>query len=417
MSDPVTNVQIEDVLSSIRRLVSEEIGQAGIKPLEPRRKKEDEPKLVLTPTQKIKAVPEQASEDLWGETQEMAPEAPAPVWWHRDHDQGKQAEQADDLPAEADELPLESFRAAIAEEEIPAAEAEDDALVLPAIEDELAATDAAIQELLNQEADVPEEEEEQAQTAPMFQSRLGGLMSEFEAPEASQDDEWEPAEGEDYSAAEFGLGEMPWDGDIDMDDVEGDEISEVSRARNAHVDMDAVEAETAPDETTSDAGRVDTAAAERREPLEDLEPAAVAQTGLDNNEQPDALASSGTEDLSDMLYAETPAAVSDADAEDVEADDIPFSFRPGERLFERLSGNYSAAVEQPEPAQSYDADPVEEENAFADNGLELDEDMLRDMVRDIVRQELQGSLGERITRNVRKLVRREIQRAFSDLGQ
>jgi len=54
MSDPVTNVQIEDVLSSIRRLVSEEIGQAGIKPLEPRRKKEDEPKLVLTPTQKIK---------------------------------------------------------------------------------------------------------------------------------------------------------------------------------------------------------------------------------------------------------------------------------------------------------------------------------------------------------------------------
>lgn len=43
----------------------------------------------------------------------------------------------------------------------------------------------------------------------------------------------------------------------------------------------------------------------------------------------------------------------------------------------------------------------------------LDEDSLRELVADIVREELQGALGERITRNVRKLVRREIQRAFA----
>lgn len=43
----------------------------------------------------------------------------------------------------------------------------------------------------------------------------------------------------------------------------------------------------------------------------------------------------------------------------------------------------------------------------------LDEDSLRELVTDIVREELQGALGERITRNVRKLVRREIQRAFA----
>lgn len=43
----------------------------------------------------------------------------------------------------------------------------------------------------------------------------------------------------------------------------------------------------------------------------------------------------------------------------------------------------------------------------------IDEAMLRDMVADIVRQELMGALGERITRNVRKLVRREIHRALS----
>lgn len=43
----------------------------------------------------------------------------------------------------------------------------------------------------------------------------------------------------------------------------------------------------------------------------------------------------------------------------------------------------------------------------------LDEDALREMVADIVREELQGALGERITRNVRKLVRREIHRALT----
>lgn len=43
----------------------------------------------------------------------------------------------------------------------------------------------------------------------------------------------------------------------------------------------------------------------------------------------------------------------------------------------------------------------------------LDEESLRELVADIVRQELQGALGERITRNVRKLVRREIHRALT----
>ncbi|WP_122073971.1 hypothetical protein [Pseudophaeobacter sp. EL27] len=51
----------------------------------------------------------------------------------------------------------------------------------------------------------------------------------------------------------------------------------------------------------------------------------------------------------------------------------------------------------------------------AGNGEEsyLDEESLRELVAEIVRSELQGALGERITRNVRKLVRREIQRALA----
>ena len=43
-----------------------------------------------------------------------------------------------------------------------------------------------------------------------------------------------------------------------------------------------------------------------------------------------------------------------------------------------------------------------------------DPDMLRDMVSQMIREELQGEMGERITRNVRKLVRREINRVLSE---
>lgn len=47
----------------------------------------------------------------------------------------------------------------------------------------------------------------------------------------------------------------------------------------------------------------------------------------------------------------------------------------------------------------------------ADDGV-IDREALRELVAEIIRQELQGPLGERITRNVRKLVRREINRAL-----
>ncbi len=42
----------------------------------------------------------------------------------------------------------------------------------------------------------------------------------------------------------------------------------------------------------------------------------------------------------------------------------------------------------------------------------IDMEMLRDLISDVIREELQGPLGERITRNVRKLVRQEIARAL-----
>ncbi len=47
-------------------------------------------------------------------------------------------------------------------------------------------------------------------------------------------------------------------------------------------------------------------------------------------------------------------------------------------------------------------------------GADIDLAMLRELVGEIIREELRGTLGERITRNVRALVRREIDRVIAD---
>lgn len=60
-------------------------------------------------------------------------------------------------------------------------------------------------------------------------------------------------------------------------------------------------------------------------------------------------------------------------------------------------------------------DDAEEDLAlagYADDEV-LDEEVLRDMIAGVIREELQGALGERITSNVRRLVRREVQRALT----
>lgn len=86
MSDPVTNVEIEDVLSSIRRLVSSEGRSVG--PLVHSRPKEPE-KLVLTPALRVddgRPVPPEpspapaagpAGPDTWNEDQERQPRGEA----------------------------------------------------------------------------------------------------------------------------------------------------------------------------------------------------------------------------------------------------------------------------------------------------------------------------------------------------
>lgn len=112
------------------------------------------------------------------------------------------------------------------------------------------------------------------------------------------------------------------------------------------------------------------------------------------------------------------AEIVDADVQEIDAsesDSAEDTANPSP--FAAASGAFSD-VENAEEVQAEKPDTVEEEepstiNFAEEEGSILDEETLRDLVSEMVREELQGELGDRITRNVRKLVRREIQRSLA----
>ncbi len=389
MSEPVTNVQIEDVLSSIRRLVSEEIGQSGIQPLERKKPPVEDAALVLSPAQKIREEAAAKGEDLWDETSQMAPKASAPVWWHRSFTEGAEDAQ-DDLQSE------DALDAAEPEQlETPEPEAEE----VVAVEPEVELEEDDTYPLEEQVTEEPHEERQLEE--PMFKSRLGGAMAGLEAAMSDEDEDWEPEEGEQIDDGGMPFDAMPWSGAVDVEGIVLDEFLE-RETLSAQTDDDVL----AAGEETTPVEEAPGMPVDVLEPVAEFEPEFVVVP----------------EPASEPEFVDADDAVDAIAADPVEddIDDIPFSVRPGERLFERLSRHHhtppAPEVEHVEEIVEAISEPIEV-SAPQEMGFEVDEDALREMIRDVVRQELQGSLGERITRNVRKLVRREIQRAFSDLSK
>lgn len=109
----------------------------------------------------------------------------------------------------------------------------------------------------------------------------------------------------------------------------------------------------------------------------------------------------------DTAQADSAQTVHDMDAELSGTDEATGA--PQDPEAERAEDVFVAQPQFRHRSEPIDYDHVDDGEAV------LDEDSLRELVSDIVRQELQGRLGERITRNVRKLVRREIQRALAEL--
>jgi len=356
MSDPVTNIEIEDVLSSIRKLVSEntrsekDVDAANAVP----------EKLVLTPSLRV----EEPEEDVFEETDAVA-----------------------DVVSEEDTLHLDNAAR---------------------IEGELAA---------NEEANSPEKDGDVTveDTNDTLEQSIETYAVTAEDIKASP--EVKEAHVQGLRALEpFFTYTNPEHDATNEADFDADQPSDVYAENPQDTPQNSLEARMAQvtsvlksrqqsPNTQQDAYEEDDAYLSESAPRED----AVDE---DDMQAPDAF---GDNDFApeDSLPKDEWESVSFSASEAATRPDntIPFTTittSPSMESDAGLDAELDAIVEDA-------AEPAKMPEVSALDDAILDEETLRELVSELVREELQGALGERITRNVRKLVRREIHRALSSL--
>ncbi|MDJ0820755.1 MAG: hypothetical protein QNJ09_02955 [Paracoccaceae bacterium] len=363
MSDPVTNVEIEDVLSSIRRLVSE-----GDRPNPPKAKPAEVERLVLTPSLRVSDPDEDAADEAPAPMMLTNPDLSAPV-------------EPDPEPevAEPEEAALEAADAEVDADED--AELETSGLLGQLVQEEIAkaldmteAEEAADEALAEEPAADAPEAFEPAEAAPM--------VEDVPDDPAADIAHW----------PETRIAEPHTD---DPDEVEAMQHSPV-------VDDMAEETEPEPAELP------DVTIVDAVSELADAPEAVDVQPEIEDasTDEPSSLESKISE-LEQMVGAQ------DDEWEPEIADEASqaafFHRRPEPMDWE---DHTPAATE--DVLEEDDLAPVAQAEADTAPALtpQIDEDMLRDIVAEMVRSELKGVLGERITRNVRKLVRREVHRVL-----
>ncbi|MDH3263619.1 MAG: hypothetical protein OEM24_06445 [Paracoccaceae bacterium] len=357
MPDRTTSSDIEDVLGSIRRLVSEE---ASARPKAPR----GSDRLVLTPDYRV------------GE-----PEGPADAPFKLGEPVAGAA--ASTSPSIAEELAeLEAKMSRNAErwkDEEPQPTAEDPA---PATGEDPEAEAAEPAQAAGEP--VPEAEESVAAT----QDR----PLEGSDPAPAAEEQTDVAEDEAEKALESALEDQE-----SAPEVEEEPSPEAAAGVQA-------EAESAPaaDEPATDFDEPASEAAESAGGIEDPEPEAEELSA--EAEEP---ATWAEEEVSNTFDAWEPA-----------GEDGRPGFR---RVEAGASGAETMLEEPPIEADIVRLATAAPLPNLPDNvgkpDVEslLDEAELRALVAEVLREELKGPLGERITRNVRKLVRREIAQALSSM--
>jgi hypothetical protein len=381
MSDPMTNLDADDVLASIRRLVAETHSQ----PHDPVRARREQAPLTLKWPLNKEALYEEAA----APAPEAEPEAAAPAALvltpdfrvekpeaHVDvaEDVESEAPRADaspvpplvlspeqavhlpkDEPATADTVSVES----VVSEELHAAvtEASDVAQEAPQTGSWNAALD-----------DTPDE----VAAAHVARLSLEQRIAELEAAVGAQAAEWEPDGSEDLEA----------------------EIPRVMPRAFAETGARVFHFQGMPEATSEET---------RKE-------AAQAPFDADGVEMTQARDNSDQIDDAEVIEETSFEAAQEAAAADVETDTVTAQADVAEADDAVLSETTEAEGVAPDPEPS-----LEEELALAGYAEEdiLDEEALRELVAQVIREELQGELGQRITRNVRRLVRREVQRALT----
>jgi hypothetical protein len=364
MSDPVPNIEIEDVLSSIRRLVSEETGSQP-RP-EPVRQPPVENRLVLTPSLRVMDEPEVTPEIVDEVVDIQQPEDETP-WNDPDATLYRAAQIEPDTISEfeSDHVHETSFILTDDADELSydSLEATEDQGVTP-LSDVLGAIDVADR---TDGDSTPE-----AETEWLDEDDEPVQDNSVVADEPVHDDPHVLTE----TVMELDKDVVVLDSEPQIDDLqlssEQDHREDVSLNDAGHDDLTPLSAKIAALET------------------------AIGET--QDQWEPDGAAGDD--------YAGTPVRTlrwQDHEAEVPDSsDDEDDGGTVDEDVLDAAAQDFTAN----------DEDSSDLDFLVGDDSL-MDEESLRELVADIVREELQGALGERITRNVRKLVRREIHRALT----
>ncbi|WP_321362642.1 hypothetical protein [uncultured Celeribacter sp.] len=398
MSDPMTNLDADDVLASIRRLVAETHTHAHTRGAEHRAEQ------VATPSKAMQQTPLTLDHPLTSpvESDETA-SAPAALVLTPDFRVEKPATVAveektgEEGPSETPEPLVLSMEQAVhvpqnAPEQVPEEQAPEqisEAVIETLVAEEAqAASEPEIPSAppADWSADLDDTPDEVA-AAHVARLSLEQRIAELEAAVGAQSMEWEP-DGSEGLEAEIPRA-MPRAFTEPGARVLHFGPVETSKAVTPDADETASGQET--DETYDDADGAAMTQAEDRV-NDDMDEIADAEVIEETAYQP-------AQEASDEALPEDAAEREEAEIADAKIAD-------------------AETEEDAEPAEGVAPDPdpsLEEELAlagYADEDI-LDEEALRDLVAQVIREELQGELGQRITRNVRRLVRREVQRALT----
>lgn len=354
MTDAVTKAEMEDVLSSIRKLVSEtqsankHAAQGGEVPTG---------KLVLTPAFRVvdDEPPRDDSPGSSGDVERRQDEAPSPAEYSEPQSQPT-------LPPETE-----------AEIEVPAElEAEPE----PEVEIETTA-----------ELEAELETETETETT-----------AELEAEPEPEPDPWVMAQSDDTDESDA----PQVQGEADAPTSHTDELERRLAELEAAVGADMGEWEPDGSEDPEEAAAEEVILALHAQVPDSEHPAAIEDAEVIDETAPDP----GPR----LREAANAAPEARPVAEGADADEVS-----SEGATHEAAGAQSSAVPADTPqtaapdAGRTGAPPAED----GGDDLYLDEEALADLVTKLVREELRGHIGEQITRSVRRMVRREINRAMA----
>jgi hypothetical protein len=442
MSDRVTNVEIEDVLTSIRKLVAdgewirqraaEANAAKGAEPVfSAVEAVDDAGKFVLTPALRViesRAEVRGKGEPLLRFRRNAEPEA------INNADQGAlvtpEAETAE--PA-AEEAPR-----GMNDEAADRAETIDDILDEDS-DDDPAAEPETISDILEMfdedesESGQDLSEEDDAERGS-YQS-LGAAIAELEAAVGHESDDWEPDGSEtvlnDFTTPLRAVGGMDMPDIVDDEDGIDEPQPEISRIAEAIQEEDEASMDMLDGKASSDEAPLDLAFFARLcetfseptqgKPSDDVEEEAADESSLsfshaafdysDDAEDEDTKTETEADEVVGLeALVEEPEAgfvEEDLTEENLVEDEAQQAAVDTDQMIDQIADAITETAIV--GAASAIGDELDEDlAAYLSEESALDEDMLRNLVTQVVRSELEGELGERMTRNIRKLVRREV---------